>query len=392
MISVKSGLDVLIDEEFQPLRGKRVGLVTHPAAVDRTLRSSLELFAEAPLTLSAIFGPEHGLHGQAQDLIGVTEEESRTVTRVVSLYGKDVASLHPSKESLEGLDVLVIDLQDIGTRFYTFQATMLYCMQVALPMGLPVMILDRPNPLGGLEVEGPVLRPGFESFVGAHNIPVRHGMTMGELAHFYADKLGLPGELLQVVRCQGWERDRYADETCMPWVMPSPNMPTLDTALVYPGQCLFEGTLLSEGRGTTRPFEICGAPWIDASRLAQEMNAQGIPGVYFRPVCFRPTFQKHANIDCGGVQIHVLDRAGFRPVRVGLALLQSMRRQSIDQFRWRTETYEFVENPIAIDLLFGSDRERLAIEAEVSWREIAGAWEEEEETFRDQLRPFWLYP
>jgi uncharacterized protein YbbC (DUF1343 family) len=391
MVPIKSGLDVLIEQEFRPLRGKRVGLVTHPAAVDRTLRSSLERFAEAPLTLSAIFGPEHGLHGQAQDLIGVTEEESKTVTRVVSLYGKDVASLRPSKESLEGLDVLVIDLQDIGTRFYTFQATMLYCMQVALPMGLPVMILDRHNPLGGMEIEGPVLRPGYESFVGAHNIPVRHGMTIGELALFYADDLGLPSELLQVVRCEGWERDRYGDETCVPWVMPSPNMPTLDTALVYPGQCLFEGTLLSEGRGTTRPFEICGAPWIDATHLAKEMNAQGIPGVYFRPICFRPTFQKHANVDCGGVQIHVLDRECFRPVRVGLALLQAMRRQSIERFRWRTEIYEFVESPIAIDLLFGSSRERLAIEADVPWKEIAGAWEEEEETFRDQLRSFRLY-
>lgn len=392
MGQVKSGLDSLIDDEFKPLRGKRIGLVTHPAAVDRHLRSSLERFSQAPVTLSAIFGPEHGLHGQAQDLIGVSEEESKSIARVVSLYGKDFQSLHPTRESLDGLDVLVIDLQDIGTRFYTFQATMLYCMQVTLPLGLPVMILDRPNPLGGIEVEGPALQAGYESFVGAHNIPVRHGMTIGELATFYASQLGLPSDLLTIVRCQGWRRDRYADETGMPWVLPSPNMPTLDTALVYPGQCLLEGTLLSEGRGTTRPFEISGAPWIDAQRLANTLNSQGIPGVYFRPLYFRPTFQKHANVDCGGVQIHVIDRQQFRPVRVGLALLESMRRQSIERFQWRTEIYEFVEDPIAIDLLFGSNRERIAMEAGIPWMEIAQQWEREEAEFRQELRPFWLYP
>jgi uncharacterized protein YbbC (DUF1343 family) len=386
-----TGLDVLISQGFDSLRGKRIGLVTHSAAVDSRFRNSVDLFHDARLDLLTVFGPEHGLHGQAQDLIGVSEEESKSTTQVVSLYGSTEASLHPTQEQLAGLDVLVIDMQDVGARFYTFQATMLYCMQVALPMGISVMVLDRPNPLGGQRIEGPTLCPGFHSFVGAYPLAVRHGMTMGELALMYRDQLQLgPGELT-VVPCQGLRESDYFEATGAPWVLPSPNMPTVDTAVVYPGQCLFEGTNLSEGRGTTRPFEICGAPWIDAIRLAKEMNDQQIEGVIFRPVWFRPTFQKHAGQDCGGVQIHVIDRGIYQPVRASLALLIAMRAQNVERFAWRTEVYEFVKNPIAIDLLFGSSRERIAIENGVPWQTIAQEWEAEESAFQ-QLRKPYKYP
>jgi uncharacterized protein YbbC (DUF1343 family) len=254
-----------------------------------------------------------------------------------------------------------------------------------------VIVLDRPNPLGGHLVEGPAVRLGYESFVGAHDIAIRHGLTIGELAGLYAADLGLDAAALDVVRCEGWRRGMRFEDCRLPWVLPSPNMPTADTAVVYPGQCLLEGTNLSEGRGTTRPFEICGAPWIDGESLARRLAAFDLPGVVFRPLTFRPTFQKHAGIDCGGVQMHVTDRDLFRPVRASLALLVEMRRQNPEQFAWRTETYEFVDDPIAIDLLFGSGRERLAIEAGVDWREIVAAWEPEERAFGDRRHAALLY-
>jgi len=391
MTIVKTGLEVLVARNFSPIRHKRVGLVTHAAAVDSQLRSATDLFAQGPIHLTTIFGPEHGLHSQAQDLIGVSAEESRSTVRVVSLYGKDAASLKPTMEQLRELDVLVIDMQDIGTRFYTFQATMLFCLQVALPIGLPVFVLDRPNPIGGLDIEGPSLQKGFESFVGAYDIAVRHGMTMGELARMYCSELQLGPGLLEVIPCEGWKRHDSIESTGLPWVLPSPNMPTIETALVYPGQCLLEGTNLSEGRGTTKPFEICGAPWIEAESLAKRMNSMKLPGVIFRPVWFRPTFQKHYGIDCGGVQLHVRDRTAFQPVRTSLALLRAMWELSGSRFAWRTEVYEFIERPIAIDLLFGSDRERLAIESGHSDDPILRAWEREEEIFRERRRRYLLY-
>lgn len=393
MAQVQSGLELLVAQKFAPLRGKRVGLVTHSAAVDAQLRSAVDLFAAADgVQLVSIFGPEHGLHGQAQDLIGVAENEAKAVpAAVTSLYGTSASSLRPTAEQLGVLDVLVVDLQDIGSRFYTFQATMRYCLEVALPLGLSVLVLDRPNPLGGLSVEGPAMRIGYESFVGAHDIAIRHGLTIGELAMLYQQELKLgPGEL-RVLPCEGWKRKDMFDVTGLPWVMPSPNMPTLDTAIVYPGQCLFEGTNLSEGRGTTRPFEFCGAPWLDAGKLANKMNSEKIAGVTFRPVWFRPTFQKHADKDCGGVQLHVTDRSVFQSVRTSLALLSAMREMSGAQFAWRTEVYEFVSEPIAIDLLFGSDRERTQIELGRPWREIAANWESEERAFEKRRQAVRMY-
>jgi len=391
MPRVRSGLDVLVADGFAVLRGLRVGVVTHPAAVDAQLRHIIELLATAPgVKLVSVFGPEHGLLGQAQDLISVAAHKTEQIL-AHSLYGTTAESLHPTAEQLAGLDALVIDLQDVGARYYTFQATMRYCLQAALPRGMKVFVLDRPNPLGGVVVEGPALRQGFESFVGAHDLATRHGLTVGELALLYQHELGLDRGELRVVSCEGWRRSQYFDETGLPWVLPSPNMPTLDTAVVYPGQCLIEGTNLSEGRGTTRPFELCGAPWLDAARLAQRMNDEKLPGVRFRAAWFRPTFQKHAGQDCSGVQLHVTDRAAFQSVRTSVALLATMREMSGDKFAWRTEPYEFVKDPIAIDLLFGSARERLGLEAGKPWRALTADWAKEEEAFQQRRHTALLY-
>jgi uncharacterized protein YbbC (DUF1343 family) len=388
---VRTGLDLLRDSEWKTLRGKRVSLVCHPASVDSRLRHAADLFAAAPgFELVALFGPEHGFHGVAQDLIGVGDSSAGTL-RVHSLYGSTVESLRPTGDQLRGIDSFVVDLQDIGSRYYTFQATMLYCLEVAANHNVRVVVLDRPNPLGGLEVEGPALRSGFESFVGPHDIATRHGMTMGELARLYRAERSLSVDL-EVIACEGWRRGMAFEETGLPWVLPSPNMPTVETAVVYPGQCLIEGTNHSEGRGTTRPFELCGAPWIDPKRLSANLEGEGLPGVVFRPTWFRPTFQKFAGQDCGGVQLHVTDRAHFHPLRTSLALLAALRELSGTRFAWRTEEYEFVIDNPAIDLLFGSDRERLALEAGTPWREIASAWEPEEAAFRERRRPFLIYP
>ncbi len=390
-LRVLTGLDVLVRQDFAPLRGLRVGLVTHPAAVDSEFRHAADLFAAATgVRLAALFGPEHGFSGEAQDLIGVADGADATGLRVHSLYGDSFASLSPSPEQLHGLDALVIDLQDVGSRYYTFQATMLLCLEAASRHGLLTVVLDRPNPLGGVAVEGPTLRPGFESFVGLHPVAIRHGMTVGELARLYKAERSLAGELL-VVPMEGWRRDVDFEATGLPWVLPSPNMPTTDTAFVYPGQCLLEGTNLSEGRGTTRPFELCGAPWIEPRTLARRLGEEGLPGVAFRPARFRPTFQKFTGQTCGGVQLHVADRQAFLPVRTGLAVLAAMRELSGERFAWRTERYEFVDDTPAVDLLFGSDRERLALEAGRAAREVASEWEAEEDEFRRRRLPYLLY-
>jgi uncharacterized protein YbbC (DUF1343 family) len=394
MPKVRTGLDILVAQDFAPIREMRVGLVTHPAAVDARLRHAIDLLSAAPrVTLAAVFGPEHGLLGQAQDLIGLTSGESKQATSVpvYSLYGSTPESLRPTAEQLKDLDALVIDMQDVGSRYYTFQGTMRYCMEAALPRGMKVFILDRPNPLGGAVIEGPAVRKGFESFVSVHDLATRHGLTVGELAMLYQRELDLQKGELRVVQCEGWKRAQYFDETGLPWVLPSPNMPTLETAVVYPGQCLLEGTNLSEGRGTTRPFEICGAPWLDATKLARRLNEEKLPGVYFRATWFRPTFQKHANKDCGGVQLHVTDRAAFQPVRTTLALLANIREISGEKFAWRGETYEFVKKPIAIDLLFGSSREREHLTAGRPWRELLPEWEKEEAAFEHRRHMHLLY-
>jgi uncharacterized protein YbbC (DUF1343 family) len=389
---VRTGLAVLRDQAWAPLRGLRVGLVTHAAAVDESLRNTADLIAAAPdVRLSALFGPEHGLTAAAQDLISVAQGTERGPSqRVYSLYGDTFDTLKPTPEMLQGLDALVIDLQDVGSRYYTFPTTMLFCMQAAGEQGLRTYVLDRPNPIGGDMVEGPYLRPAFQSFVGWHRLPIRHGLTVGEMARLYQAELAIDVDL-HVVPCQGWRRDMDFEATGLPWVLPSPNMPTVETAFVYPGQCLIEGTNQSEGRGTTRPFELCGGPDVDAKKMAERLESEKWPGVLFRPVNFRPTFQKWAGRMCGGVQLHVTDRRSFQPVRVGLAVVAALRELAGPDFAWRTETYEFVSDRLAIDLLFGSQRERGAIEAGQSSREIARSWDDEEESFRRRRKDFLIY-
>ena len=378
---VASGLDVLVEKRFAPLRGLAVGLVCNPTAVDRRLRHAADLLHEARgVRLAALFGPEHGVRGDVQYMAAVEDEnDRRTRVPVHSLYGKNAGSLRPDPGALRGLEALVFDIQDVGARYYTYQSTMLFCMEAAARAKIPFFVLDRPNPIGGLAVEGPALRPGFESFCGVHDVAVRHGLTVGELAGLYREERGLD-LALTVIPCRGWRRGMHQRDTGLPWVFPSPNMPTPETALVYPGMCLLEGTNLSEGRGTTRPFELFGAPWLDRDRLAQALAAERLPGARFRPVSFVPTWDKHAGARCHGVEV-VADRETFRPFRTGIACIAAARAQDPGRFRWRTEAYEFVKHVPAIDLLCGSAREREAIERGQVWRDLATAWAREERAF-----------
>jgi uncharacterized protein YbbC (DUF1343 family) len=399
--SVATGLDILSREHFASLKGRRVGVIANPTSINSRFQHIVDLFADASnVTLAAIFGPEHGVRAEAQDLIGVASNlDTKTGVPVHSLYGDSVASLTPTPAQLDGLDVLVFDIQDVGSRYYTFAATMKYAMEAAAHAGLSFIVLDRPNPLGGVLVEGPSIEPGFESFIGSHPVPIRHGLTVGELAFLFQAELALDLDLT-VVPCEGLSRAMLWEQTDLPWVLPSPNMPTPDTAVVYPGGCLIEGTNLSEGRGTTRPFEIWGAPWLAPDDLARAidrgLSACGLDdGLHLRPCSFRPTFQKHAGSVCGGVQIHVTNRETFRPAAVYTVALAAARWLAPERFAWRTETYEFVSNPIAIDLLFGSDRERRLIESQPveDWGPalFAETWRGAEAAFHERRQPFLLY-
>ncbi|NTV04784.1 DUF1343 domain-containing protein, partial [bacterium] len=276
-------------------------------------------------------------------------------------------------------------------RYYTYQATMLLCMEAAARAGLGFVVLDRPNPIGGLAVEGPALRAGFESFCGLHDLAPRHGLTVGELALLFREERGLDLDLT-VVECDGWRRGMGARATGLPWVFPSPNVPTPETALVYPGTCLLEGTNLSEGRGTTRPFELFGAPWLDAHRLAADLAGEGLPGVLFRPASFVPTWDKHAGVRCHGVELFVTDAARFRPFRTGLACVLRARAQDPARFAWRAEPYEYVADVPAFDLLCGSAREREAIEAGATLSDMDRAIAREERAFARRRAPYLRYP
>lgn len=390
-IKVTTGIDALIADGFACLKGKRVGLLTHTPACDSLQTSTLQHFVHhLQVELKVVFTPKHGFFAQNQDLDPITIAQGVDGLKWVGLYGKDESSLHPLQEDLVNLDILVVDLVDVGSRFHTFQATMLYAMRAAFANGVAVMVLDRPNPLGGIAVEGPMLLPEWSSFVGVHPIPIRHGLTIGELAILYKEELELGGEL-EVVPCEGWKRSMYFDETGLPWVMPSPNMPSFETALVYPGQCLLEGTNLSEGIGTLHPFQLCGAPFLNPNLVADTMSKETLPGVSFRPVSFKPTFDKWQGEQCGGVELLVTDRAVFQPVRTSLALLQHLREISGKHFAWSIEPYEFVKDKLAIDLLLGSDRERTQMQAGISWRDSIAEWTEEEADFLFHRKPFLIY-
>lgn len=380
---VLTGLDRLAADDFEALRGRRVGAIVNPTAIDREFRHLADLLHASPqVSLNALFGPEHGVRGDAQDMIGVAHgRDPQTGVVVHSLYGESFASLMPSEEQLEGLDALVFDIQDVGSRYYTFAATLKYAMIKAAAVGLSVFVLDRPNPIDGKTIEGPLVSDGHESFVSAHPLPIRHGLTIGELARLFQADLHLDLDL-QVVGLLGWDRAMQWRETGLPWVAPSPNMPTPETALVYPGGCLIEGTNLSEGRGTTRPFELVGAPWLNAQALARRLNEAGLPGVRFRACAFLPMFHKHRGEVCQGVQVHVTDARRFRPVASYTALIAEAREQAPRLFAWRTAAYEFVSSPIAIDLLYGSGSPRRALESGQAWRSLVDAWAVEESAFQ----------
>jgi uncharacterized protein YbbC (DUF1343 family) len=358
--------------------------------VDARFRHSADrLFLDPEITLAALFGPQHGFRSDLQDnmIESPHASDSRRRVPVYSLYSE---TREPTADMLRDLDVLVVDLQDAGTRVYTFVYTMANCMRAAARHGVPVVVCDRPNPIGGEQVEGPLLQRGWTSFVGQFPIPLRHGMTIGELARLFNDQFGI-GASLEVIPLEGWRRPMYHDETGLPWILPSPNLPTLDSAVVYPGAVLFEGTMLSEGRGTTRPFELVGAPWIDGERLADAMNARGLPGVHFRPAFFEPTFQKHAKQSCGGCQIHVLDRRAFQPVRTAVELIAAFRRDDPDRFAWREPPYEYEHEKQPIDILYGSDRLRAVIDAGGDVEALVRSWTADEAAFRGTRERFLFY-
>lgn len=393
MERVVTGLERwLTDPAAKVERGARVGLLLHPASVDSRGHHALERCLEhRDLRVERLFAPEHGLFGHEQDMecVGSTVERSSGLP-VVSWYGHDAASLRPRAEHLEGLDVVVCDLQDVGSRYYTFVYTLSYLMESARDADIAVVVLDRPNPIGGA-LEGPILDPSMSSFVGRYALPVRHGMTIGELATMFNEHFAI-GCRLTVIEMLGWSRSMLFDSTGLPWVPPSPNMPTLATAIVYPGGCLIEGTNLSEGRGTTTPFELVGAPWLDAVALARSMRARSLPGLEFRPASFRPSFQKHAGLVCEGVQILVGDRDRIAPFSAYIELIREARRQRIEAFAWRTEAYEFERDRLAIDLLLGCPGLRERIEADQPLAEIEAGWSEPLREFEASRRRYLRYP
>jgi uncharacterized protein YbbC (DUF1343 family) len=370
---MRTGLDRLLADDalLARVRGSRFGLVAHPASVTRDLEHVRAALGRAGARPQIIFGPEHGYGGEAQDMIGVADARDRDGTPVRSLYGASFGDLSPRSEDLAGLDLVVVDLADVGARYYTFVWTAVLLVRACASKGVRVLVLDRPNPLGGTVREGRSQDPAFRSFVGLEPLPVRHGLTLGEIVAWRADVEGIPRGAVEVVRHDGVAREAHAPTWGVPFVPPSPNMPTYDTALVYPGGCLLEGTNLSEGRGTTRPFEIVGAPWIDGEALARELAATGLPGFTARPLTFRPSFQKHAQQICGGVQIHVRDAADFRPYATYLALVAVARRLGGEAFAFRREKYEFIDDIPAFDLLTGDSEARTRIDALDDPRAIA---------------------
>ena len=347
-------LDHLSELWPQKFRGARVGALLHPASVSATLAHAshvLEQHNGDLFRLAAFFGPQHGFRGETQD--NMVEWNSYKHPRlgipVYSLYGQ---CREPTAEMLKGLDVLLVDLQDIGARYYTFIWTMYLCMSACEKAGVAVLVLERPNPINGVATEGPLLDPNYKSFVGLHPIPIRHGKTIGELAQQFRDDVFTDCHL-SILPMKNWRRRMWFDQTGLPWVMPSPNIPTLDTATVYPGMCLLEGTNISEGRGTTRPFEVFGAPFIDAQALCRELNHLKLPGVFFRENYFQPTFHKFAGEVCGGAQLHILDRENFRSFLTGVEIIKCIRKNYPEQFQWKQPPYEYEWKKLPIEILIG---------------------------------------
>ncbi|WP_026314491.1 DUF1343 domain-containing protein [Bacillus acidiproducens] len=384
--SFQLGVDVLLKDRLDLLKGKRVGLITNPTGVDQSLNSIVDRFAgNSDIHLTALFGPEHGVRGSAEAGAYVPfYTDLKTGLPVYSLYGE---TKKPTPEMLKDVDVLVFDIQDVGARFYTYIYTMAYAMEAAKEKGIPFIVLDRPNPIGGTKVEGPVLNPDYASFVGMYPIALRHGMTVGELAKYFNKACGI-GADLTVVPMKGWHREMYMDDTPLEWVMPSPNMPTLDTAAVYPGTALIEGTNISEGRGTTRPFELIGAPFIDGDRLTVKLNQLGLPGVRFRSASFTPTTSKWSGRLTNGIQIHVTDRNKYQSVKTGLAIVKTIHDLYPNQFAFRAEDKNGVSY---FDQLIGNVWVREAINNGTSLQDIEKRWQKDLKEWKKKRAKYLMY-
>ncbi len=389
--SIRIGLDLFEINWPKYLRDSRVGVLVHPASVNKKLNHGVNLFIKSKkFKLKALFGPQHGIRGETQDNMIEWEGflDTHTGLPVFSLYGY---TRKPESAMLKDVDVMVIDIQDVGSRYYTFIWTMELCMQACMEMNKSIVILDRPNPLGGFTTEGPVLEMSYASFVGQRPLSVRHGMTIGEIGNYFQNEF-YPSLDFYVIPLQRWKRKMWFNETGLPWVMPSPNMPTLDTATVYPGMCLLEGTNLSEGRGTTRPFEIFGSPFIEPHKLVNHLKDFKLPGVVFRPMYFQPTFQKYAGKLCGGAQIYVTNREKFKPFKIGAAILKAIHDLYPEHFAWKQPPYEYEIEKMPIDILAGTDKLRKDIENREDINKMEEWWKEQCDEFNKKVRKkFLLY-
>jgi uncharacterized protein YbbC (DUF1343 family) len=389
-VRTRLGIERLCEGRADLKRGERVGLVCNQASVDHDYRHSADMLRSMEgLNLTALFGPQHGIRGDAQDNMVETPhaQDRETGLPVYSLYSE---TREPTEEMLADVDVLVCDLQDVGCRIYTFVYTIANCMRAAARLGKRVIVCDRPNPIGGVEMEGNLLEPEFASFVGQFPIPTRHGMTAAELARMFNSHWGIGCEL-EVVQMEGWSRELWFDETDAPWVFPSPNIPTLDSATVFPGTVHVEGTQVSEGRGTTRPFELVGAPYVEAAELERRLQGIGLPGVRFRASNFLPTFQKHAGRVCGGVQIHVTGRESFKPVLTGIAVVKALFEMYGEEFRWKEPPYEYVFDKNPFDVISGTDATRKALERGDSLEAFEASWAEGLSQFSAARSEYLLY-
>ncbi len=382
--TVKNGLDILLERGHDAVSGKQIGLVTNHTAVDAQLRSIVDLLhADDRFNLVHLYAPEHGVRGAAQAGAHIDREvDAQTGLPVDSLYGE---TRKPTQEMLEGVDVLMFDIQDVGARFYTYISTMVLAMEAASEAGIPYVVLDRPNPITGLHAEGTILDPTFESFVGIYPMPTRHAFTMGEIARYVAAGKGLPEP--NVIAMEGWQRDMWFDETGLQFVHASPNLPTLESYTLYPGTCFFEGTTLSEGRGTTKPFEYIGAPWVDSMALVEDLRARNLPGVLFRAASFTPSFSKHAGEICHGVQVHITDREAVQPVALGVHLVHAFKHLAGSEFAWRPGG----ALGMSAELLYGTSDLHTMIDAGATPEEIIAKWDEPLGAFLEKAKGAYLY-
>lgn len=390
MVKVQTGLVRLLDSPPPWLQHKRLGLLCNPASVDHRLKHARELIqARFPDQLVALYAPQHGFYAEKQDNMIESPDmvDPELGLPVYSLYAH---TRIPTEDMLASIDVLLVDLQDVGTRVYTFIYTLSYCMEAAGKHHKRVLVLDRPNPIGGTAVEGNCLAPEWSSFVGRFPLPMRHGLTIGELALLFRGCYQIECDL-EVMPMAGWQRDMLFDQTGLPWVAPSPNLPTTASAAVYPGQVIWEGTNVSEGRGTTQPFELFGAPFIEPRRILTALGQAALPGIILRPTVFEPTSNKWQGQPCRGFQLHMTDPQSYRPYETSLKLLSAVIKSHPEHFAWKQPPYEYEHERLPIDLIIGEQNLRKRIEALHSIESLAASWQSELDRFVDLSRPFMLY-